>query len=242
MSTRSQKTDIRMLGAAYQLCQPAARTMTVMEWVQDMAERWVRIMSASGDGSTPLDEAVRRLSPVGSSPSTKGGRISRRKTRAAAEAETSAVTTLCRQLIAGVLVSDLVIERLSVLESQSREQILDRMLASGLPPLPEKQLQVLETELSYSGAGRRDPQVPATPGWAAGSNSAPDRRAAGRDDYPGSPRGSCRHQIVGWYPAAMSSVRSQPVGLSSRRHASFVRRRVHSYRRSAHGEKSCCHD
>lgn len=159
MSTRSQKTDIRMLGAAYQLCQTAARTMTVMEWVQDMAERWVRIMSASGDGSTPLDEAVRRLSPVGSSPSTKGGRISRRKTRAAAEAETSAVTTLCRQLIAGVLVSDLVIERLSVLESQSREQILDRMLASGLPPLPEKQLQVLETELSYSGAGRRDPQV-----------------------------------------------------------------------------------
>ena len=37
--------------------------MTVMEWVQDMAERWVRIMSASGDGSTPLDEAVRRLKP-----------------------------------------------------------------------------------------------------------------------------------------------------------------------------------
>jgi hypothetical protein len=67
---------------------------------------------------------------------------------------------LCRQLIAGVLVSDLVIERLSVLESQSREQVLDRMLASGLPPLPEKQLQVLETELSYSGAERRDPQVP----------------------------------------------------------------------------------
>jgi hypothetical protein len=134
--------------------------MAVMEWVQDMAERWVRIMSASGDGSTPLDEAVRRLSPVGSSLSPKGGRISRRKTRAAAEDETSAVTTLCRQLIAGVLVSDLVIERLSVLESQSREQILDRMLASGLPPLPEKQLQVLETELSYSGAERRDPQVP----------------------------------------------------------------------------------
>src|SRR5580704_1002249 len=30
MSTRFQKTDIRMLGAAYQLCQPAVRTMAVM--------------------------------------------------------------------------------------------------------------------------------------------------------------------------------------------------------------------
>ncbi len=44
--------------------------MAVMEWVQDMAERWVRIMSAPGAGSTPLDEAVRRLSPVGSALST----------------------------------------------------------------------------------------------------------------------------------------------------------------------------
>jgi hypothetical protein len=131
-----------------------------MEWVQDMAERWVRIMSASGDGSTQLDEAVRRLSPVGSSLSHKGGRIGRRKTRAAAEDEASAVTALCRQLIAGVLVSDLVIDRLSVLEGRSREQVLERMLASGLPQLPDKQLQVLQTELSYSGAEWRDPQVP----------------------------------------------------------------------------------
>lgn len=35
-----------------------------MDWAQDMTERWVRIMSAAGDGSTPLDEAVRQLSEI----------------------------------------------------------------------------------------------------------------------------------------------------------------------------------
>jgi hypothetical protein len=44
-----------------------------MDWVQDMTARWVRIMSATGGGGTPLDEAVRQVNEIGGTPGKKGG-------------------------------------------------------------------------------------------------------------------------------------------------------------------------
>ena len=99
-----------------------------MDWVQDMTARWMRIMSPSDGVGTPLDEAVRQISLIVDAPAKKGrpGRL-RRKSAAAEEA--SAVTLLCRQLIAGVLVSDMAIARLCALESRSREQVLAELAA-----------------------------------------------------------------------------------------------------------------
>ena len=85
-----------------------------MDWVQDMTARWVRIMSAAGGGSTPVDEAVRQISEIGGAPGRKIG-LGRLNRNAATPAEASAVTVLSRQLIAGVLVSDWMIDRLCAL-------------------------------------------------------------------------------------------------------------------------------
>jgi hypothetical protein len=127
-----------------------------MDWVHDMTARWVRIMSAGGDGRTPLDEAIHQISAIGEAHSKKG-RFGKAKRNAAAPAEASAVTVLCRQLIAGVLVSDLMIDRLCAVEGQSREQILGQ-LSGGLPDqLPEEQLRALQVELSGSCALLQDP-------------------------------------------------------------------------------------
>jgi hypothetical protein len=77
-----------------------------MNWMQDMTARWVRILSAAGGGSTPLDEAVHQISEIGGTPGKKG-RFSALKRNAAALAEASAVTVLSRQLLAGVVVTNL---------------------------------------------------------------------------------------------------------------------------------------
>ena len=99
-----------------------------MDWVQDMTARWMRIMSAADSGGTPLDEAVRQISAIADPPAKKGRGGLFRRTSPAAEG-TSAVTVLCRQLIAGVLVSDIAIARLCALENRSREQVLAELTA-----------------------------------------------------------------------------------------------------------------
>ena len=99
-----------------------------MDWVQDMTARWMRIMSPSDGVGTPLDEAVRQISLIVDAPAKKGRPGWRRRKSAAAE-DASAVTLLCRQLIAGVLVSDMAIARLCALESRSREQVLAELAA-----------------------------------------------------------------------------------------------------------------
>jgi hypothetical protein len=126
-----------------------------MEWVQDMTARWVRILSATGEDRTPLDEAVQEISAIGGAPPKAGFRLRR---RAADPAEAPAITVLSRQVIVGVLVSDLMLDRLCAAVGQSREQVLNE-LSSDLPQqLPDKQLQALQAELSGSRALLRDPE------------------------------------------------------------------------------------
>jgi hypothetical protein len=131
-----------------------------MDWVQDMTARWVRIMTAaSAGGGTPLDEALRQISAIGDA--KKGGPGWLRRKGAAASAaveEASAVTVLCRQLIAGVLVSDMAIARLCTLENRSREQVVAE-LADDVPgQLRDEQLRALQAELSGSCSLLKDPE------------------------------------------------------------------------------------
>jgi hypothetical protein len=126
-----------------------------MDWVQDMTARWVRIMSATGDGGTPLDKAVRQVNEIGGTPGKKGG-PSWPKRKAAPPEEASAITVLCRQLIAGVLVSDLMMDQLCALTGLTRGQLLEQ-LCGGLPQrLRDQQLRALQAELSGSCTLLRD--------------------------------------------------------------------------------------
>jgi hypothetical protein len=141
-----------------------------MDWVQDMTARWMRIMSATGEVGTPLDEAVRQINAIADAPAKKGG-LGRRRNRGASgsgSASASAVTALCRQLIAGVLVSDLAITRLCMLEGQTREDVLAQLTGDVPGLLGDQQLRALQDELSgtyavlhgptrasYSGLGAR---------------------------------------------------------------------------------------
>lgn len=127
-----------------------------MDWVRDMTARWVRIMSAAG-GGTPLDEAVRQISAICGAPGRKGG-SGRLRRYAAVPAESSAVTVLCRQLIAGVLVSDLLIDRLCASAGQTREQVLDELSGSLPRKLPDEKLRALQAELSGSRTLPQDPE------------------------------------------------------------------------------------
>jgi hypothetical protein len=142
-----------------------------MDWVQDMTARWLRIMTAADGDGTPLDEAVRQISAIAETPAKKGrpGRL--RRHDAAAE-DASAVTALSRQLIAGVLVSDMAIARLCSLEGLSREQVLGQLAADAPEQLRDQQVRALRTELagsrallkdgehaSYSGLGARVEQL-----------------------------------------------------------------------------------
>lgn len=128
-----------------------------MNWMQDMTARWVRILSAAGGGSTPLDEAVRQISEIGGTPGKKG-RFSGLKRNAAAPAEASAVTVLSRQLIAGVVVTNLMMDELCALAGQTREQVMDR-LSVGLPQqLQDQQVLAIQEELSGSRTLPQDPE------------------------------------------------------------------------------------
>jgi hypothetical protein len=128
-----------------------------MDWVQDMTARWVRIMSAADRGGTPLDEAVRQISAIGDEPAKKSGPGWLRRKTATAE-EASAVTVLCRQLIAGVLVSDMAIARLCALENRNREQVLAQLTDDVPGQLRDQQLRALQAELSGSCSLLKDPE------------------------------------------------------------------------------------
>lgn len=122
-----------------------------MDWVQDMTARWMRILGAAGGGRTPLDEAVHQISVIGETQAKKGG-FGRLKRNGVTPVEASTVTVLCRQLIAGVIMSDLMIERLCALSGQARDQVLDQ-LSGDLPRrLPNQQLRALQAELTDSCA------------------------------------------------------------------------------------------
>jgi hypothetical protein len=127
-----------------------------MDWLQDMTGRWVRIMKSAGDARTPLDEAVHQISSISEAPAGKG-RFGRQKRDAATPAEASAVTALCRLLIAGVLVSDLMIDKLRELGLQTREQVLAQLSGDLPQKLPDEQLRALQAELSGSCALLQDP-------------------------------------------------------------------------------------
>jgi hypothetical protein len=145
-----------------------------MDWVQDMTARWMRIMAAADGGGTPLDEAVRQISAIADAPAKKGraGRPGLLKRHDTAAEDASAVTVLCRQLIAGVLVSDMAIARLCSIQGQSREQVLGQLAADAPEQLRDQQVRALRTELagsrallkdgehaSYSGLGARIEQL-----------------------------------------------------------------------------------
>jgi hypothetical protein len=126
-----------------------------MDWVQDMTARWIRIMSAAGGGGTPLDEAVRQINAIADTPAKKGG-LGWRRRKGASGDDPSAVTVLCRQLIAGVLVSDIAITRLCVLEGQTREHVLAQLTEDVPGQLGDQQVRALQAELSGSCAGLKD--------------------------------------------------------------------------------------
>ena len=142
-----------------------------MDWVQDMTARWMRILGAAGGGRTPLDEAVQQISVIGEAQAKKGG-FGRLKRNAVAPAGAPAVTVLCRQLIAGVIISDLMIDRLCALSGQARAEVLDQVSGDLPRRLPNQQLRALQVELSdsctllqgpdpafYSGLGDRIGQL-----------------------------------------------------------------------------------
>jgi hypothetical protein len=138
-----------------------------MDWVQDMTTRWMRIMSATGEVGTPLDEAVRQINAIADAPAKKGGLGWRKRKGAAASAsasasasgdDPSAVTVLCRQLIAGVLVSDIAITRLCMLEGQTREHVLAQLTEDVPGQLGDQQVRALQAELSGSCAVLKDPE------------------------------------------------------------------------------------
>jgi hypothetical protein len=133
---------------------PGSEYCAVMDWVQDMTARWVRILSAAGEGRTPLDEAVREISAIGGPPAK--GRLGLRR-RAADPAEAPVITALSRQVIAGVLVSDLLLDRLCAASGEAREQVL-RELSGDVPQqMRDEQLRALQAGLSGSCAPLRDP-------------------------------------------------------------------------------------
>jgi hypothetical protein len=127
-----------------------------MDWVQDATARWMRIMSAaSSAGGTPLDEAVRQVNAIGDTQAKKDGGPGWRKRKTVTE-DASAVTVLSRQLIAGVLVSDMAITRLCALEGLGREQMLARLVDDAPGLLRDQQLRALQAELSGSCAALKD--------------------------------------------------------------------------------------
>lgn len=120
-----------------------------------MAARWVRIMTQAGDGATPLDEAVAQISAIGQSQGKKT-KFGGAKRNAAGVAEASAVTVLSRQLLAGVLITDLVIDRLCTVTGEDREQVLNQLSSQFPRQIRDQQLRALQAELSGSCVPLRD--------------------------------------------------------------------------------------
>lgn len=132
---------------------PVSSGVLSMSWVQEMTARWVRILSAPGGRNAPLDEAVRQISDIGG----KGGPFRRRGQNAPASARGAAVTALSRQLVAAVLVSDVMLGRLRETTGQSRQQLLDQLTDSLPNQLQDQQVRALGAELSGSCRQLQDP-------------------------------------------------------------------------------------
>ena len=142
-----------------------------VHWVQDMTSRWVRILSAAGDRRTPLDEAVDQINSIIGTQQSKG-ELGRLKRGGGASAEATAATVLCRLVIAGVLVGDLVLDQLCALRGETRQQVLDQLAGGSLGQLQDQQLSALQAQLSqgspllgdseqasYGGLGARVEQL-----------------------------------------------------------------------------------
>ena len=134
-----------------------------MDWVEDMTARWVRILSTEDGAGTALDEAVRQLNatlevPVPVSATAPGRRKRGAAPPAEPAADPAAVTALCRQLVAGVLVSDLLLAEVGAVTGRTRAQVLDQLLSGGLGPgLEDGRLRAMVAELSGSCTQLREP-------------------------------------------------------------------------------------
>jgi hypothetical protein len=130
-----------------------------MDWAQDMTARWLRIMSAAGPGGMPLDEAVHQLGEISqiNQPTGKRSRFGRHGRTGDTLPEAALVMALSRQLIAGVLVSNALIDQLAAATGQDREQVISH-LSDGLPQqVRDEQLRALLFELSGSCTLLQDP-------------------------------------------------------------------------------------
>jgi hypothetical protein len=127
-----------------------------MGWMRDTTARWLRIMAATGDGSTPLDEGVNLIGEVtgtvrpGNEPRGKPKRFRKPKREAPVVSVVTAeemVTVLSRHLVTGVQASDYLLVRLAAATGQSREQILDELSTELTQWLNTEQLAVLQLEV-----------------------------------------------------------------------------------------------
>lgn len=128
--------------------------MAGVDWLNDMTARWVRVLSAAGEGRTSLAEAVDQINVIARAP-RKGwfGRVTRDAGRSA---EASAVTVLSRQLVAGVLVGDLMVGQLCAQTGRAREEVLDQLVFGEPRQLQDQQVRALQAELSASCAALQD--------------------------------------------------------------------------------------
>lgn len=126
--------------------------------MHDMTTRWLRILTAPGVGGTALDTAAAQLAAISAGPAPAPRARFGRQRAAAAAAQPDAVTVLCRQLIAGVLISDLLIDQLAATSGRSREQIMGQLSGELPQQLGDQRLSALAAELSDACALlRRDP-------------------------------------------------------------------------------------
>ena len=149
-----------------------------MGWTWDTTGRWLRIMAATGDGSTPLDEGVNLIGEVTGTvrpedrPRDKPKMFRKPKREASVVTAAEMVTVLSRHLVTGVQASDHLLVRLAAATGQSREQILDELSTELTHWLNTEQLAVLRLEVesgclalngaenpSYSGLGQRVEEV-----------------------------------------------------------------------------------
>lgn len=127
-------------------------SVSVVEWARDMTERWMRILRAGDGDGTPLDEAVAQVNEIVAVPPPRrsGFGFGRREP----PPDPTVVTVLCRQLVTGVLVSDLLMDRVRELTGQSREEILDELAVA--PEMRDGQVQAFKAGVSDSCAALRE--------------------------------------------------------------------------------------
>ena len=109
---------------------------------------------APASGAPASGRSLRRRKPA-PVPSAEATAVTPAAATAAAEA---AVTALSRQLVAGVLVSELMLAEVCAVTGRPRDQVLDQLLSGGLGRgLGEGRLRLLVAELSGSCTQLREP-------------------------------------------------------------------------------------